>query len=516
MAGSSEKVPIASAGPEDLQQFMPPVSVAGIIRAPAPLSGPRHPAGYIYFMTFQKLHKLCRCDFLVTRTPCQAYSAVAVKPAATGRLLKAGIAVLIAGALLLLLGAVGAFYFWNNNEKHEKIDRGEVCEEKSWVYNVHYSMSINGKVEEGSMEIDTANNMERFSTSSGAEEAVEVHDFEIGITGIRFSGGEKCYIKTQVKARLPDVETLNKETMTFNLEDEVMPAKFEDDLIWVAADTPLSDSAFLSNKIKDLCGELPIFWLRPTYSTSGQRKRRAALRQRRQAAGAAAEKEEDVEAELNPENPYQGHLRGPRPGRASHGCASGSRCRGHGVEAWIVSANLSRGLEGEQGNTNIDPMLDHQGVCCAECRRGYTHCQRICEPLGGYHPWPYHYRGCRVACRVIMPCNWWVARILDCSVLRSVTFGSCSKGVSRKKFPDFFNVRVAALELFNETKDSVAVTLPDLTHDAKRLAPFDVTEPPQAGVGAPGDNGLCVVWASDSGNTEGPCTQAGRQSNKVT
>nr|XP_019965020.1 PREDICTED: leukocyte cell-derived chemotaxin 1 [Paralichthys olivaceus] len=313
MAGSSEKVPIASAGPEDLQQFMPP-----------------------------------------------AYSAVAVKPAATGRLLKAGIAVLIAGALLLLLGAVGAFYFWNNNEKH--------------VYNVHYSMSINGKVEEGSMEIDTANNMERFSTSSGAEEAVEVHDFEIGITGIRFSGGEKCYIKTQVKARLPDVETLNKESMTFNLEDEVMPAKFEDDLIWVAADAPLSDSAFLSNKIKDLCGDLPIFWLRPTYSTSGQRKRRAALRQRRQTA--AEEEEEDVEAEFNPENPYQ------------------------------------RGLEGEQGNMNIDPMLDHQGVCCAECRRGYTHCQRICEPLGGYHPWPYHYRGCRVACRVIMPCKWWVARIM--------------------------------------------------------------------------------------------------------
>lgn len=47
-----------------------------------------------------------------------------------------------------------------------------------------------------------------------------------------------------------------------------MPAKFEDDLVWVAADTPLSDSTFLSNKIKDLCGDLPIFWLRPTYSTS--------------------------------------------------------------------------------------------------------------------------------------------------------------------------------------------------------------------------------------------------------
>lgn len=47
------------------------------------------------------------------------------------------------------------------------------------VYNVHYSMSINGKVEEGAMEIDSANNMESFSTGSGADEALEVHDFEI-------------------------------------------------------------------------------------------------------------------------------------------------------------------------------------------------------------------------------------------------------------------------------------------------------------------------------------------------
>ncbi|KAJ0059140.1 hypothetical protein NL108_008571, partial [Boleophthalmus pectinirostris] len=214
-----------------------------------------------------------------------AYSAVAVKPTATGRLIKAGIAVLIAGALLLLLGAVGAFYFWNNNEKH--------------VYNVHYSMSINGKVEEGSMEIDAENNKESFRTGSGADEAMEVHDFEIGITGIRFAGGEKCYIKTQVKARLPDVDTLNKDTLTFDLEDEVMPAKF-DDMIWVAADAPLTDSAFLSTRIKDLCGDLPIFWLRPTYATSEQRKRRTVPRQRRQ-----VDAEEDVEAEFNPENPYQ-------------------------------------------------------------------------------------------------------------------------------------------------------------------------------------------------------------------
>eukprot|EP00063_Salmo_salar_P021482 XP_013996317.1 PREDICTED: leukocyte cell-derived chemotaxin 1-like isoform X1 [Salmo salar] len=314
MAGCSEKEPIALARPDDLQQFMPP-----------------------------------------------AYTAVAVKPAATSRLLKTGIVVLIAGAILLLFGAIGTFYFWNNSDNH--------------VYNVHYSMRINGKVEEGSMEIDGTNNIERFRTSSGNGEAVEVHDFQVGITGVRFAGGEKCYIKTQVKAHLPDVKTLNKDSLLFDLEDEVMPAKFEEQSrIWVAADMPLSDPAFLSAKIRDLCGDLPIFWLRPTYTNSGQRKRRVAPHQRRQAPG--AEEEVDPEAEFNPENPYH------------------------------------RGLDGDEGTMTFDPMLDHQGVCCTECRRSHTQCQRICEPLGGFQPWPYHYRGCRVACRVIMPCHWWVGRIL--------------------------------------------------------------------------------------------------------
>lgn len=85
------------------------------------------------------------------------------------------------------------------------------------------------------------------------------------------------------------------------------------------------------------------------------------------------------------------------------------------------------------------------------------------------------------------------------SVFRSVTSGSCSKETSRKKFPEFFNVRVAALELFNETKDSVAVTLPDLTHDAKRLAPFDVTELPQAGVGGKDGGGVFVCVRASGG-----------------
>lgn len=59
--------------------------------------------------------------FVARVEPVQAYSAVAVKPASAGRLLKAGIAVLVTGAVLLLLGAAGAFYFWNNSEKHVRV-----------------------------------------------------------------------------------------------------------------------------------------------------------------------------------------------------------------------------------------------------------------------------------------------------------------------------------------------------------------------------------------------------------
>lgn len=100
------------------------------------------------------------------------------------------------------------------------------------------------------------------------------------------------------------------------------------------------------------------------------RERRAAPRRRRQAPGAGGE--EDVGAEFNPENPYQvSHTRrfffccfqvplqpldcrlgsereagGGAPEkaflrRAPHSCASGSRCRGHGGGARIVTADLS-------------------------------------------------------------------------------------------------------------------------------------------------------------------------------
>ncbi|XP_043927622.1 leukocyte cell-derived chemotaxin 1 [Protopterus annectens] len=333
MADSTEKVPIALAGPEDVEQCMPP-----------------------------------------------AYSAVTGKPTTSSRLLKFGAVVLLVGAVLLLLGTIGAFYFWKVSDKH--------------VYNVHYSMSINGRVQEGSMEIDTENNQETFKTGSGNDEAVEVHDFQIGITGIRFAGGEKCYIKAQSKAHLPDMDSLSKETMSFDLEDEIMPAKFdEESLIWIAAEEPIKDNSFLSPKILDLCGELPIFWLRPTYPKDGQRKKREVKRMKRQRTPATASRNQDADRAV-PE------ARSPRPEEEEEETPT------------FNPENPYHQIEGEEGEMIIDPRLDHEGICCAECRRGYTHCQRICEPLRGYYPYPYNYDGCRVSCRVIMPCRWWVARIL--------------------------------------------------------------------------------------------------------
>uniref|UniRef100_A0A3Q3LXS9 Leukocyte cell-derived chemotaxin 1 n=1 Tax=Mastacembelus armatus TaxID=205130 RepID=A0A3Q3LXS9_9TELE len=271
------------------------------------------------------------------------------------RLLRFGAAVLIVGAVLMLCASMAALYLWKVSDKN--------------VYNVRYSMNINGEVREGSVEIDSDNNLERFKTGSGAEEAVEIHDFQIGITGIRFLGGDKCYIKSQIKGNLPHMGAHNKEELK-KLQDELMPVRFDEDFhIWVAGGQPLKETSFLSNKILSLCGELPIYWLQPIYpegcfiftcyvSIQSIPQTRGKL----SAAGSA----------YNPENPY--HVK--------------------------------------EGGMTFDTMLDHQGICCSECQRSYTHCQRICEPLRGYWPWPYNYRGCQVACRIVMPCRWWVARIL--------------------------------------------------------------------------------------------------------
>lgn len=71
----------------------------------------------------------------------------------------------------------------------------------------------------------------------------------------------------------------------------------------------------------------------------------------------------------------------------------------------VSSRQSENGLE-------FHPLWDERGYCCAQCRRANRYCRRVCEPLLGYYPYPYCYQGGRVICRVIMPCNWWIARML--------------------------------------------------------------------------------------------------------
>ncbi|XP_040846973.1 leukocyte cell-derived chemotaxin 1 isoform X1 [Ochotona curzoniae] len=310
-----------------------------------------------------------------------AYATVTVKPSSPARLLKVGAVVLISGAMLLLFGAIGAFYFWKGSDNH--------------IYNVHYTMSINGKLQDGSMEIDARNNLETFKMGSGAEEAIEVNDFQNGITGIYFAGGEKCYIKAQVKARIPEVGTAAQQSISSELEGRIMPVKHEQDsLIWVAMGQPVQDSSFLSSKVLELCGDLPIFWLRPTYPKGNFAEIR---RERREVVSKAV-----PTTTRRPRGGLRGH---PGPGGVNNGSHPGAQ----DAEPFNPD-NPYHQQEGE--SMTFDPRLDHEGICCIECRRSYTHCQKICEPLGGYYPWPYNYQGCRSACRVVMPCSWWVARIL--------------------------------------------------------------------------------------------------------
>ncbi|KAM9804851.1 leukocyte cell-derived chemotaxin 1 [Neosynchiropus ocellatus] len=293
-----------------------------------------------------------------------------------GQLLRCGAAALVVGALFMLCASTAALYLWRDGGSN--------------VYNVRYSMNINGEVREGSVEIDSDNNLERLKSGSGAEEAEEIHDFQIGITGIRFFGGDKCYIKPQAEGSLPPAGAEEKESLMFDLTDEVLPLRFDEHfLIWVAAEEPLTDTAFLSQRILQFCGRLPIHWLQPEArrGTDGERRKRDSQRAKRQLNVEESREPEEEEEEggaqstagsaFNPQNPYH---RSPE--------------------------------DREGGALTFDTMLDHQGICCSECQRGYTHCQRVCEPLRGYWPWPYDYRGCRVACRVIMPCRWWVARMM--------------------------------------------------------------------------------------------------------
>lgn len=267
---------------------------------------------------------------------------------------------LILGLVFLAL-AVGVFslrYFWGPNQAK--------------VYDHQYKAVVDGLEMDSVLEIDPAQRIEIFRIGNGSDEVMEVHDFKNGITGIRFAKHQRCYIKTQ-STRVPSVALVapedTEETLVGEDPEGVGMVKVEESQVWVPSEEPIASHAFLLNsKIWEMCQELPIHWIHPT-----------PLRD-------AEFQEESLEDAPDAE-------------------AKGQRFARDVLDHPAVNDYRDVGVE-------LDNRLDDNGYCCQYCRRGYRYCRRYHEPLGGYNPWPYYYQGGRVVCQIVMPCNWWIARML--------------------------------------------------------------------------------------------------------
>ncbi|XP_042626071.1 tenomodulin [Cyprinus carpio] len=235
------------------------------------------------------------------------------------------------------------------------------------VYDHQYKAVLDGLETESMMEIYPAQHIEIFRMGNGTNEVLELHDFKNGITGIRFAKHQRCYIRAQTK-ELPklDSKTINVEVS----ETDEVDMQIVDSQIWIPAEDPISNKTFLLNsKIWEICQDLPIHWIHPS-----------PLRD--------AEFHDVEDVEETPEL----EARGPRQARDV-------------MDQLPVNDYREIGLE-------LDNSLDEQGYCCQHCRRGYRYCRRYHEPLGGFWPYPYYYQGGRVICQIVMPCNWWIARML--------------------------------------------------------------------------------------------------------
>lgn len=238
------------------------------------------------------------------------------------------------------------------------------------VYDHEYKAVLDGMETESVMEIDPAHRIEIFRMGNGDDEVLEVHDFKNGITGIRFAKHQRCYIRSQTRDLPRVTEEEAKDTELLVGETEGMDMQVEDSQVWVPAEEPISNRAFLlSSKIWEICQDLPIHWIHPS-----------PLRE------AEFHEVEDVE-DISDTN------------------VKGQRFARDVLDQLPVNDYRDIGLE-------LDNRLDDRGFCCQHCRQGYRYCQRYHEPLGGFNPYPYYYQGGRVICQIVMPCNWWIARML--------------------------------------------------------------------------------------------------------
>lgn len=234
------------------------------------------------------------------------------------------------------------------------------------VYDHQYKAVVDGVETDSVMEIDPGRRIEIFRMGNGSNEVLEVHDFKNGITAIRFAEHQRCYIRAQTK-KLPAVAEVEAEDAELPVDEaEAADTKVDDSQVWVPAEEPIINSAFLfDSKIWEICQELPIHWIHPSHP-----------------ADAEMENDDAPDAEVGAQ----------RVARDVHDHLPVNDYRDVGIE--------------------LDSRLDERGYCCQACRSGKRHCRRYHEPLGGFNPWPYYYQGGRVICQVIMPCNWWIARML--------------------------------------------------------------------------------------------------------
>ncbi|XP_060936272.1 tenomodulin [Limanda limanda] len=233
------------------------------------------------------------------------------------------------------------------------------------VYDHQYKAVLDGIETDSVLEIDPGQRVEIFRMGNGSEEVIEVHDFKNGITGIRFAEHQRCYIRTQTR-KLPTVAEVEAEdTELLVNEAEVVDMKVEDSHVWVLEEEPIVNPDFLlDSKIWEICQNLPIHWIHPSPLSDVE-----------------MENVDAPDAEVT--------------GRFARDV----------LDHPAVNDYREVGFE-------LENHLDDNGYCCQHCRRGYRFCRRYFEPLGGFNPWPYYYQGGRVVCQIVMPCNWWIARML--------------------------------------------------------------------------------------------------------
>uniref|UniRef100_A0A6J0UAW2 Tenomodulin n=1 Tax=Pogona vitticeps TaxID=103695 RepID=A0A6J0UAW2_9SAUR len=273
--------------------------------------------------------------------------------------------------LSLILTVLGVCYFWKQSPQK--------------IYSLEHTFFGNGEKQKIFMKIDSLARTEVFHTGEGSKEVLEIHDFKNGITGIFFVGDPKCFIRSQIKG-IPETPAMEVEETE---GEETAATYFEQSVVWVPAEKPVENKDFLKNsKIFDFCKNVTVYWIHPTLL--------------REAEVLDFEDERELEGPIstNQQDHQEVHhlAEEASPGRKR-------QARQLTEEDLPVNDYTENGLE-------FHPLWDERGYCCARCRRAHRYCQRVCEPLLGYYPYPYCYQGGRVICRVIMPCNWWVARML--------------------------------------------------------------------------------------------------------